>query len=132
MKRLVLSFGLLFVGLSLLWCSPALSSSEKEALEQIVQELNEIVDEQQTIIENSQNRNEVLEKSLKTQNEKISELQSLSESRQKTIEEQEKTISGLENSLKKPTKSSLLTLINSIVASLLSFAGGFILGIFLL
>ena len=129
MKRLLVCVLFLPVLLLPLSAASQISASDAQELEKIVTELGQIVDEQQTIIENSQNRNEELEKLSQKQSETINELKSLSESKQKTIDEQAKTISELEASLKEPKKSWTLTsLLTSFLAALTTFLCGCIVG----
>ena len=118
MKRLLVCVLLSPVLLLPLSAVSQISASDAQELEKIVNELSQIVDEQQTIIENSQSRNE--------------ELQNSSESKQKIIDEQQQTIEELKSSLSEPKKSSLLTLINAVMATIISFCGGLLVGILFL
>jgi leucyl-tRNA synthetase len=124
----------LLVALSVLFSAPSsadagLSSQDVEELTKIISELKSLENEQAKIIESSTKRNEELEKLSKTQQKRIDELTSLSESRLKIINEQKKTIDELKTLSKEQKKSSpMLTIINSIVAVVLSFFGGFFVG----
>lgn len=107
MKKLLISLLLLSAGCPLLWSSSSADTSEKEELVQIIQELKSLNDEQLVIIQNSQKRNE--------------ELLTLSENKQKTIDEQKQTIDELQSLSKEQKKSSIKTLLISILAALASF-----------
>jgi len=132
MKRLVIFFLLLSVGLSLpLWSSSS-ALSQKEELKEIVQELKSLNEEQETIIQNSQKRNEELEKLSKTQQQQIETLTELSENKQKTIDEQEKTINELQSLSAGQSKSSVLTIIENFFAYLASFCIGCLIGVIFL
>jgi septal ring factor EnvC (AmiA/AmiB activator) len=130
MKKLVLLFGLVFAVLSPLYCSTPISSSEKEELTKILTELENLTNEQETIIEASKKRNEELESSLKSQEQKLNELENLSKDKQTIIDEQRKIIDEQKNLLEKP-KTSWQTIINYVIAALTTFFGGFFTGVIL-
>ena len=130
MKKLVLLFGLAFAVLFPLWCSTPLSSSEKEELTKIVNELETLTNEQEKIIEASKKRNEELESLSKSQEQKLNELENLSNDKAMIIAEQRKTIDEQKSLLEKP-KTSWLTILNSFLAALAAFFGGFFTGVIL-
>jgi peptidoglycan hydrolase CwlO-like protein len=130
MKKLVLLFGLAFAVLLPLCPSTPLSSSEREELTQIVSELETLTTEQEQIIEALKKRNEELENSSKSQEQKLDELTTLSEDKQTIITEQRKTIDEQKSLLEKP-KTSWQIILNSIIAVVAAFFGGFTTGVIL-
>ena len=128
MKKFIVSVVLLLAVLSHLWCTPSLSTSEREELKQILTELKSLNEEQEQIIENSQKRNEQLEKLSSEQEKQIEELRSLSEHKQEIIDEQQKTIDELKSLSKEQKKSSIVMWIKIAVIIVGTFFGGFFIG----
>jgi len=130
MRRAVKLFGLLYAVSLPLWATSPLNSSEREELTQIVNELETLTNEQEKIIEASKKRNEELESSLKSQEQKLNELENLSNDKMMIIEQQRKTIDEQRNLLEKP-RTSWQIILNSIIAVIAAFFGGFFTGVIL-
>ena len=130
MRRAVVLFGLLFAVSLPLWSTSQLSSSEKEELTAIIDELETLTNEQEKIIEASKKKNEELESLLSSQEQRLNELETLSNDKLMIIEEQRKTINEQKSLLEKP-KTSWLAILNSVIAVVVAFFGGFFTGVIL-